>query len=317
MAERAGFNKVMVIGTGLMGPGITITYASTGLPVTMYARTQASVDRGLAAVKRGVQLLAENDCMTGSEAELILALVDGTTDFEMAAAPADLVTESIVEDLAVKRELFQRLEGVCRAETVLTSNTSGLPATLIAEPLQRPERFAVTHFWNPPHLMPLVEIVKGERTDLTVVDRLFALLREAGKKPVRVLKDTPGQLGNRLFHALIREAIYIVESGTASAEDVDTAIRNGLGRRFPVYGTLEHQDVVGLDMVLAIQSYMTKALCNSTEPSPILVELVQNGNLGVKSGNGFFDWNKRDVKEVVRVRDQFLIDLLRKEKGLV
>ena len=172
----------------------------------------------------------------------------------------------------------------------------------------------MTHFWNPPHLMPLVDVVKGEKTSQETIDTLIALLKEAGKKPVAVLKDTPGQLGNRLFHALIREATYIVQQGIASVEDVDTAISNGFGRRTPAYGALEHQDVVGLDMVYAIQSYMCEALCNETKPAEFFKDLVKSENLGAKTGKGFYDWSKRDVNQVIERRDKFLLELLKAEK---
>lgn len=311
--KASDIRRAMVIGTGLMGPGIAYTYATAGCEVMMWGRTQASVDRGMRSLESAVATLVNGRCISEEQGKERLARVRGTTNFEEAAAPAQIVTESIVEDSRVKQDMFARLESVCSPETILTSNTSGIPATLLASELTRPERFAVTHFWNPPHLMPLVEIVKGERTAQETIDTLLALLQMPGKKPVVVMKDTPGQLGNRLFHALIREAIYIVQEGIASAEDVDTAIKNGLGRRFPVYGTLEHQDVVGLDMVLAIQTYMAKALTNSTEPAPILQEKVASGDLGVKSGRGFYDWSKRDVKSVIERRDSFLVELLRQE----
>jgi 3-hydroxybutyryl-CoA dehydrogenase len=136
-------------------------------------------------------------------------------------------------------------------------------------------------------------------------------MKKAGKAPVSVLKDTPGQLGNRLFHALLREGIYMVQEGIASVEDVDSAIKNGLGRRFPVYGALEHQDVAGLDTVYAIQSYLCRALCRDTEPSPILREKAERGDLGVKTGQGFYDWHKRDIETVIKKRDAFLLELLK------
>lgn len=311
---QASIGKALVIGTGLMGPGIAYTLARAGCRVTLYGRTPESMERGLRSLRAGVTTLVEGECLSKEEAAAVLAHVEGTTDLEAGARDAGLVTESIVEDLAVKQELFARLERVVAPTTLLTSNTSGLPATRLASALQRPERFAVTHYWNPPHLMPLVEVVKGEKTSQGTLDTLLSLLRQAGKKPVLILKDTPGQLGNRLFHALIREAIYIVQEGIASAEDVDTAIKTGLGRRFPVYGTLEHMDVVGLDLVLAIQSYMCQALCNSTEPAQLLRDSVARGDLGCKSGKGFYDWSRRDREAMIRQRDSFLIKLLKEEQ---
>lgn len=313
MAE-VSIGKALVIGTGLMGPGIAYTLAKAGCRVALYGRTPESMERGLRSLRAGVTTLVEGECLDKEEATAVLARVEGTTDLEAGAREAGLVTESIVEDLAVKQELFARLERLVAPATLLTSNTSGLPATRLASALQRPERFAVTHYWNPPHLMPLVEVVKGEKTSQSTLDALLSLLRQAGKKPVLILKDTPGQLGNRLFHALIREAIYIVQEGIASAEDVDTAIKTGLGRRFPVYGTLEHMDVVGLDLVLAIQSYMCQALCNSTEPVQLLRDSVARGDLGCKSGRGFYDWSRRDREAMIRQRDSFLIRLLKEEQ---
>jgi 3-hydroxybutyryl-CoA dehydrogenase len=272
------------------------------------------MEKGLNSCRRIIHTLEAEAIISEARGVEVSGRITGSTDLKHATSQADLITESIVEDLTLKQEMFARVEGLCPAHAILTSNTSGLPATQLASSLKKPERFAVTHYWNPPHLMPLVDVVKGEKTAQTTIDPLVALLRQAGKKPVVVLKDTPGQLGNRLFHALIREAIYIVQQGIASVEDVDTAIKNGFGRRTPVYGTLEHLDVVGLDMAYAIQSYMGKALCNETEPAAFFRDLVQSHNLGASSGKGFYDWSQRDVNEVIERRDRFLIEVLKSEK---
>ena len=307
--------KAVVIGSGQMGPGIAFTLASVGCETKIYGRTDVSVDRGMQAFARILDLLSSEQCLDTGRVGPLTELVSGTTDLEAAVGDADLVIESIPENLGLKQEFFLRLEKACPADTILTSNTSGLPATSIAEFLEHPQRFAVTHFWNPPHLMPLVEVVKGEKTEMSTVDTLSDLLTRAGKKPVKVLKDTPGQLGNRLFQALIREAIFMVEEGIVSIEDVDTAVKNGLGRRFPVYGPLEHNDVVGLDTLYAIESYMFGSLCNDTEPSALITEKFNKGELGVKSGRGFYDWKVRDSSEVVRKRDNFLLELLKMERA--
>jgi len=158
--------------------------------------------------------LTEAGCISEREAAEVRTRVTGTTYLESAVASADLVIESISENLEIKQKLFSRIERACHNETILTSNTSGLPVTQLARFLKHPARFAVTHFWNPPHLMPLVEVVKGEKSSQQTIDTLVSILKEAGKTPVAVLKDTPGQLGNRLFHALIREAIWMVEEGS-------------------------------------------------------------------------------------------------------
>ncbi len=305
--------KAVVVGTGMMGPGIAFALAKAGCTVNLYARTPESLEKGFRSCRKAVDTLIEAECITPETGVSVLEKISGSTDLESAIGDTDLVIESIVEDREVKQTLFSRIEGSCPVDAILTSNTSGLPATELAEVLEHPERFAVTHFWNPPHLMPLVEVVKGEMTSIETIETLASLLIKAGKKPVKVLKDTPGQLGNRLFHALIREAYWMVQEGVASAEDVDSAIKNGLGRRFPVYGALEHQDIVGLDMVYAIQEYMCKALCSETEPATLLRDLVASGNLGAKTGKGVYDWTVKNQKDVIETRDRFLIHLLQLE----
>ncbi len=314
MANRQEIERAVVIGSGQMGPGIAYTLASTDCFVTMYGRTTDSVNRGVRSFHKAVELLAEAACISAEQAAAIARKIDGSTELESAVKRADLVVESIAENSALKQELFKRVESSCSVDTILASNTSGLPATELAGALRYPGRFAVMHFWNPPHLLPLVEIVKGEKTSRQTIDLLVQLMKDAGKKPVVVLKDTPGQLGNRLFHALIREAIWIVQEGIASVEDVDTAVKYGLGRRFPVYGPLEHQDVVGLDTVYAIQNYLCRALCNETKPAALLEEKAISGQLGTKSGLGFYDWTKRDIGPVLEKRDAFLVELLKAEK---
>ena len=307
--------RAVVAGSGQMGPGIAYTLASVGCDTKIYARTADSVDRGMVAFSTLLDMLEREGCLDRERVGPIREKVSGTMDLESAVMHADLVIESIPENLQLKQEFFSRIEKACPREALLASNTSGLPATSLAESLDYPERFAVTHFWNPPHLMPLVEVVKGERTSMATVDTLSEFLERAGKKPVKVLKDTPGQLGNRLFQALLREAVHIVAEGIASVEDVDIAVKNGLGRRFPVYGPLEHNDVVGLDTLFAIQSYICRSLCSDTEPSDLLTQKFHNGDLGVKSGKGFYDWSVRDSKSVVDRRDRFLLELIKMERS--
>jgi len=307
-------SHALVAGSGQMGPGIAFTLASVGCETRIFARTAESVEKGMSAFSTLLDVLVAEDCISSQDSTHIRSLVSGTADLDMAAE-ADLVIESIPENLQLKQDFFATVEKLAPPDAILTSNTSGLPATAIAEKLERPERFAVTHFWNPPHLMPLVEVVKGERTSVDTVETLADLYARAGKKPVKVWKDTPGQLGNRLFQALLREAVHIVEEGIASVEDVDTAVKNGLGRRFPVYGPLEHNDVVGLDTLHAIQSYICTSLCNEREPAKLLADKFANGDLGVKSGRGFYDWSERRSAEVIERRDRFLLDLMKMERS--
>jgi 3-hydroxybutyryl-CoA dehydrogenase len=223
----------------------------------------------------------------------------------------DLVIESAPENMEFKQDLFARLDSETRPDTVLASNTSGLSITAIAARCRRPERVLTTHFWNPPHLMPLVEIVKGERTSDAVVESVRALLAACGKIPVVVKKDRPGQLGNRLQMALVREAVNIVQEGIADAEAVDLVAKNGFGIRMPAYGIFEHQDIVGLDMGMTIVDYVTRDLLNEPGAPKLMREMVRDGKIGVKAGQGFYDWSAKSADDVRARRDAFLVEVLR------
>jgi 3-hydroxybutyryl-CoA dehydrogenase len=307
---------ICVIGTGMMGPGITATLALAGHDLTLVGRTAPSLERGLSAAREAMQLLGREGLVDQQRADRAVTRLRGTIEPAEALRKADFVFESIVEDLSQKQQLFQELERLAPPTAIFASNTSGLPISRIADGLSAPERVATTHFWNPPHLMPLVEIVKGERTSDGTVRRLRELLDDAGKQTVVVLKDVPGQLGNRLLHALFREAFHIVQEGIASVEDVDLAIRSGPGLRFPAYGLLEHADMIGLDMQLAIDGYLFAELCNLAEAPPLLKERVARGDLGARSGRGLYDWSSKDAAAVRARRDRFILDRLKDRRAL-
>jgi 3-hydroxybutyryl-CoA dehydrogenase len=304
-------SRVAVIGTGMMGPGIALCLALAGHEVQLLGRSPRSLERGLAAAHDGMDLLRRECLVTPDQAAGSAERLRGTTELARAVTDAEFVFESIVEDLNEKQGLFGELERVVSPTTILASNTSGLPISRIAEVLSQPSRAATTHFWNPPHLVPLVEIVKGEHTSDETIEQLRRLLDGAGKQTVVVLKDVPGQLGNRLLHALFREAFHIVQEGIASVEDVDLAIQNGPGLRFPAYGLLEHADIIGLDMQLAIDSYLFAELCNLTQAPALLEDRVARGELGARTGRGLYDWSTKDPAAVRARRDQFLIDRLK------
>jgi 3-hydroxybutyryl-CoA dehydrogenase len=221
------------------------------------------------------------------------------------------VIEAIPEKLAMKQELFQRLDALLPPEVILTSNTSGLRITEIAAETRHKERIAATHFWYPGHLVPLVEIVMSGQTSEEVAQRLYGLMQLWGKAPVIVRKDLPGQLANRIFQAVIREALNIVEMGLASPEDVDTAIKMGMGIRFPVWGPLEHIDAVGLDLALSVQKDVLPGLNNNPDPPGLLQQMVKSGSLGCKTGKGIYDWTEKDLGELMARRDRFIVQTLR------
>jgi 3-hydroxybutyryl-CoA dehydrogenase len=310
------FHTAAVIGTGMMGPGIALTLSLGGLRVTLLSRTPATAAQGLDKARAQGDVLVRNGLAPAEEITLALQRLDASAAFNPAIAAADLVVESGPEDMPWKQELFARMDALAKPEAVLATNTSGLSITAIASRCARPERILTTHFWNPPHLMPLVEIVKGEKTAAHVADSVRALLAACGKTPVVVKKDRPGQLGNRLQMALVREAAHIVAEGIADADDVDTVAKNGFGLRMPAYGIFEHQDIVGLDLGIRVVEYVAADLYNEPRAPEYFRDLVRGGQLGAKTGHGFYDWSARSSDEVKSRRDAFLIEVLRYRRSL-
>ena len=305
-----GISRVAIVGTGQMGPGIAVTMTLAGCTTTLIGRSDESCLRGRARFDAALDFLVENAAVTANAATAARSCFTLTTDMQ-AAASADMVIESIVEHLPTKQAFFQELDVLCPPDVILTSNTSGLRISDIAARMARPERAVTTHFWNPGHLMPLVEVIQGAHTSEETVQRTFSFLKRCGKRPVIGRKDVPGQICNRLLQAVIREAIYMVQEGIASAEDVEAALKAGAGLRFPVYGPLEHLDAIGLDLAVAVQTSVLPSLCNATEPGQYLKELVAGGNLGARTGLGFHDWQTRSVDELRRTRDLFLVQWMK------
>jgi 3-hydroxybutyryl-CoA dehydrogenase len=298
----------------MMGPGIAATFALAGKEAVIVSRTAEGAAKGVTAAQGLIATLAENGLAEPARAKEARSRFTSSTDPEGTAKNVQLFVESIAENLAVKQEYFARLDAAA-PDTVLCSNTSGISITEIAAKCQRPERVLTTHFWNPPYIMPLVEVIMGRRSDRAIAEGVVALLKECGKVPVLVRKDVPGQLGNRIQHAMIRECMYIVQEGIASAEDVDLAVKAGVGLRFPVYGVFEHADLVGLDLVKAVQDYVVPDLGKAQGASPIHNEKIAKGDTGVKVGKGFLDWPPGKAEQVRARRDAFIMEFLRLQRA--
>ncbi len=305
------FTSATVIGTGMMGPGIAVSLALGGVRPTILSRAAETAAAGLAKARGLAGVLLDNGLVSPDAAARALPLLEASADFDAAVSAASLVIESGPEDMDYKQSLFARMDALARPDAVLASNTSGLSITAIAARCARPERVLTTHFWNPPHLMPLVEIVCGEKTAPETAEAVRRLLAACGKTPVLVRQDRPGQLGNRLQMALVREAAHIVAEGIADPADVDTVARNGFGLRMPAYGIFEHQDIVGLDLGLRVVDYVSPDLYSQPRAPENFRALVREGHLGAKTGRGFYDWSAKSPDEVRARRDAFLIEVLR------
>ncbi|MBL7119828.1 MAG: 3-hydroxyacyl-CoA dehydrogenase family protein [Dehalococcoidia bacterium] len=307
--------NIAVLGTGTMAPGIAQLCAQSGYSVSMWGRTDASLQRGFNRLKSNLRTFRDNGLIAEGDDELIFSRVKGVTSLQEAVRDADFVIESVAEELTLKREIFAALDGICRQDAILSTNTSGLSITAIASTSSRPEKAIVTHFWNPPHLIPLVEIGRGQKTSQETVDVTTQLMTKIGKTPVVVQKEAPGFIGNRLQFALLREALYIVEQGIASMEDVDTAVKMSFGRRLPVTGPLETADLGGVDTFLAVSEYLMKDLCSSSQPSSLLVDAVKKGRLGIKSGTGLYEWSPESISQIAKAREEELIRFLRQDRA--
>jgi len=279
--------QVTVIGAGTMGHGIAHVTAAAGIRVALYDLSGELIERGIQSIRRNLARGIEKGKVTEAERDAVLERVVAAVELEPAAASSQLVIEAAPESLVLKQELAGRVDAAAPAEAVLASNTSSLSIEAIAAATRRPERVIGMHFFNPVHLMPLLEVVRTAATDPAVVELAVTTGRAMGKEPI-VVRDTPGFASSRLGLVLGLEAMRMLEQGVASAEDIDKAMT--LGYRHPM-GPLRLTDLVGLDVRLAIAEYLHQQLGSEAfRPPEILRRLVGEGRLGKKSGRGFYEW---------------------------
>jgi 3-hydroxybutyryl-CoA dehydrogenase len=301
--------KVLIVGAGMMGKNIAfVLTANPALKVVVTDIAETDIRTGIRA---NCLQLVEHGVVTEAELEDRLNRIVFTTDMMSdAVRNADLVIEAVFEDMAVKQKTFAAFEAVCSPEAIFCTNTSVMSPSEISAELKYRERFAGTHFWNPAHLIPLVEVVKSDATSDETAETVMALLQSVGKKPVLCKKDVPGFIANRMQHALWREAISIVENGIADAETVDMAVKYSFGLRLPQLGPLENADMVGTDLTYSIHDYILPYLESSPHPSPLLKELYNSGDLGFKTGKGFKSWTPEKIQAVKDDLNTYLINAL-------
>ncbi len=288
---------ITVVGAGTMGHGIGQDFACAGYDVMLYDLTEDKLGQARRWIERNLAEQVEWGLIAAGEVQPALDRIQTSTSLEKAAGDADLVIEAVFEDLDLKRQVFRDLDRLCPEHTILGSNTSSLMPSMLASATKRPDRVLVVHYFFPPPLMPLVEIVRAESTADEVVETVYDVIKGIGKSPVVVQKEAMGFIANRLQAALLREALYIIEQGIATAQDVDVTVKQSFGRRLAVFGPIEMAEVQdGWDVIQQIDTFILPELDVSKQPSPVIQEKIDQGELGLKTGKGFYEWTPESAE---------------------
>ncbi|OQY96496.1 MAG: hypothetical protein B6D41_05125 [Chloroflexi bacterium UTCFX4] len=311
MAVPARLETVAILGNGIMGHGIAQIFAVANYQVILIGRNPAKLAAALENIKASLAQFQTHGLVTAAEAARALERIRVSTVLE-DAADAQLVIEAVTEDLALKHEIFERLEKICPPPTVLASS-SGQPASNLIAKMRQPAQVVAAHFWYPPQLIPLVELCAGPETAPDIVPWLVQLLRQVGKEPVVINRELPGFIGNRLQFALLREAWALWASGAASAEAIDAVVRNSFGRRLAITGPIESADVGGLDTFFAFASFLLPELDVETQPPSAIKNLVAQGERGLASGRGVYHWTQRDGAALLDARREELFRHLKRD----
>lgn len=309
--KASEIKRITVVGAGLMGHGIAQEFALAGYEVHLNDVSEEKLREAMAAIRQDLVMLQNMERVTAEEAEVTLKRLHTGASLRESVKDADVVVEAVFEDLALKQKIFRKLDKWCPERTVLASNSSSLMPTKLASATSRAEKVLVAHYFNPPYLLPLVEIVRGRETSDDTVATMFELLKNVGKSPVIVQNEAPGFIGNRLQAALLREALSIVQRGIASFEDVDTVIKTGFGRRLCVAGVFEIFDVAGWDLLAAAYPYLVPDLECSSEVPSLLKDKIEGGHLGVKTGKGFYEWTPESADALKQKIAHALVEISR------
>ena len=307
-------HTVAVIGAGDMGHGFATLFAVKGQSVTLVDHRQSNLDDAAERIREVVSFLAEEG-EADRDPDAVVDDTEFTTDLAAGVADADLVLESVPEDLSVKRDTYREVAEHAPDTAVLASNTSGIPITDIAAAVpDHAGRVVGCHWWYPPYLLPSVEVVRGEETTDETVGRVRDFLDAVDRKPVMVERDVPGFVWNRIQMAIFRESLHLVEEGVTSFEDIDRAIRDGYALRTAAIGPFETMDIAGLDLVRTVLGNLSPHLCDDDEASPLFEEYLEEGRGGIHDGAGFYDYD-RSPGEITYDRDETVMALRRAREG--
>ena len=300
--------RILVVGAGTMGHSLAQTFAQKGYPVALVDIKGEILDGAASHIAANLRTLEDLKFLDKGNAKEIIERINFLTSLEEGARDVDLAIEAISEDTGAKEKLFGQLEVLCPPRAILASNTSYLNIFELRT-LKRLEKILITHWYAPPHIIPLVDVVKGPRTSRETVETVKDLLTKLGKKPVVMDKFIPGFIVNRLQRALAREIFHLLDNGYATAEDIDTAVKASLGIRIPILGVVQRYDFAGIDLAYQFMKNPSIHLASEDKPSETVKRLVEYGRLGVKSGRGFYDYSGRTMEQIMRDRDTKLIKL--------
>jgi len=303
-------DKIGIIGAGLMGHGIAQIFAMNGYKVNVFDTDIKVLKSVPERIHKNLQVFLELKIVEEKDINQFMNNIHLCDNLFSMCEGTDIIIEAVKENLDLKLNLYADLEQNINPDIIICSNTSAISITRLSEGLQHKQRFLGTHFWNPPHILPCVEVIKGDYTSDIIFKTVFRLMRKIKKEPIRVLKDVPGFLGNRLQHAMWREAISLAEKKIASPEDIDKVVKYGFGLRLAFLGPLETADLAGLDLDYDVHKYLFPYLENASEPSPVLKSMIDQGILGIKTGKGFYDWSEEKINNVVNQRDLILLKII-------
>ena len=307
--------NISVLGAGIMGHGIAQSFLMGAYPVWLYDIRKSILETAKAHIEKNMGLFHRSGLVEKQDIELALNRLSTTTNLKHAVEGSDFIVEAAPEDLSLKQELFEQVESLCGGDTIIASNTSSLTLKDIGAQVKSKERLVITHWFNPPHIVPTVEVVKGEWTSDETMETAYQLLEKIKKMPVKINRELPGFLVNRIQIAMVREVFDLYEKGVASAADIDKAVKGSFGFRLASIGPLLTADLGGLDLWLKVSENLLPLIQSSTEPPKALQRLVSQGHLGIKSGKGFYDYaadfSKAELDGVVQKRDQEFLNRLK------
>jgi 5-formyl-3-hydroxy-2-methylpyridine 4-carboxylic acid 5-dehydrogenase len=299
--------SVVVVGAGTMGPGIAGTFARHGYVTTLSDIDAKQIERARNTIDFVLGTWQSGGFATDAEIDAARSRLTLTTDATNAIAGADFVLENAPERLELKRSLFAQLSASTRESAILASDTSGIPISALQEGLANPGRVIGMHWSNPPHLIPVIEVVKGAKTAQATVETTVAVVESLCMLPAIVERDVPGFVENRILYAILREALHLLDEGVASAEAIDKIVRWGIGYKLGVVGPLRLLDMAGLDIYTAVAGYLNKDLCNDSGISSTVTSKVGEGKLGIKTQAGLFDYTREEVEQLARERARLLV----------